>query len=92
MKYSYNERELNVTELPTEQVLIDYMHNNKGFKMVSVYDQYILSLKSYPLTSPIKGLKDGEVAEENVHFKILHETLLKNGEWMYINERDYVHI
>ena len=34
------------------------------------YNRHIANLKSYPLTSPIKGLKDGEVAEENVHFKI----------------------
>lgn len=36
------------------------------------YNRHIANLKSYPLTSPIKGLKDGEVAEENVHFKVAY--------------------
>lgn len=56
-----------VDELPT---MAPINQSNDTFSYVQSYNDHLLKLKSYPLTSPIKGLKDGEVAEENVHFKI----------------------
>lgn len=91
MSYKYNERESKITEI-TGLGLIKDCHACLVLQDLCYLHQQYGEGKSYPLTSPIEVLKDGEVAEENVHFKLQHQEHLpftRDNEYSDCSEKLY---